>query len=370
MQVNAIHDINQYQTSIYSSTSNLVYNNFYYDIFNNSMPYRTKATMVPVNNPLFQILMGHKYVIPKDSAVENATLLKEKNGIRIYSKKDVLPIGYASNHILSVADFGKLTYPNNVIALLNNVVVGDTSSNSITTDIKEERVDYDVLKTKDIIYQRQGNGYKVTSSANDASINLGLNDDDLKQKIVCIRFKINNAPTKKKNEVSITINGNRNKLSHTSWKYYNNNIVFDYTFYGNNELNIKFTKGIYNISNIKMYVIDYKEISNSNKLVDEFIFDKNKTKGDVIAGSIDVKKNGYFNLSIPYDEGFNIYADGFRKKYTKTNKGFIGFEISEGHHNILIKYKAPYRKDGEILSIIGISLFLGIIIYEKKKINR
>lgn len=365
MDINSIYNMDQYQTSIYSSTFNKTYNNFYYNVFNNAIPYRTKSTMVSVNNPLFQILMGERYIITKDEAPLNAKLIDEQSGVKLYEKEDVLPIGYASSHILSTKDFNKLNYPNNTISLLNNIVVDDNSSDSVVSNLKDTTIDFSVESTKDVKYEKTASGYKVVSTSNNGNIKLKLNTD-VSNKIMYIRFKNDNIPTIKKNEFTITINGNKNKLSYKSWKYYNSNTTFDYTLYDDSQLDITFTKGTYYISDMEVYLLDYEDITNLNENVDEFIFDKDKTKGDNIVGNIDVTKDGYFNMSIPYDKGFNVYVDGKQTEYKETNIGFIGFKIAEGHHDIKITYKAPFRNISSILSMIGLVSSILLILYENK----
>ncbi len=365
MDINSIYNMNQYQTSIYSSTFNKTYNDFYYNVFNNSIPYRTKSTMVSVNNPLFQILMGERYIITKGEAPLNARLIDEENGVKVYEKGDVLPIGYASSHILSTSDFKKLKYPNNTISLLNNIVVDDDSSDSVVSDLKDTNLDFTVESTKDVTYEKTNNGYKIVSNSQTGNIKLKINSD-VADKIMYIRFKNDNIPTRKRNEKTITINGNKNKLSYKSWKYYNGNTTFDYTLYDDSKLDINFTKGTYYISDIEVYLLDYDDITNLNENVDEFKFDMDKTKGDKIVGSIDVTKDGYFNMSIPYDKGFNVYVDGTQTEYKKTNAGFIGFKISAGHHDIKITYKAPFRNISTILSMSGLILYILLNVYENK----
>lgn len=365
MDINSVHNMNQYQTSIYSSTFNKIYNDFYYNVFNNAIPYRTRSTMVAVNNPLFQILMGDRYIITKGEPPLNSKLIASKNGVMVYEREDVLPIGYASSHILNTKDFNKLKYPNTTISLLNNIVVDDESSNSIISDLKDINIDYQVESTKDVTYEKTKSGYKITSKTATGNIKLKINTD-VSNKIMYIRFKNDNIPTRKKNEITITINGNKNKLSYRKWKYYNDNTTFDYTLYDDNELNINFTKGTFYISDIEVYLLDYAAISNLNENVDEFHFDIEKTSGDNIVGDIDVTKDGYFNLSIPYDKGFKVFVNGMKTEYKKTNVGFIGFKINKGHHDIKIIYEAPFRNTGSKLSLMGLVMFVLLAIYEKK----
>ena len=95
-------------------------------------------------------------------------------------------------------------------------------------------------------------------------------------------------------------------------------------------------------------------------------FENVKVSGDKISGNISVSGDGYFNLSIPYDEGFIIKVDGKKVDYEKVNKSFIGFPLSDGSHDIEIEFKAPNVFIGKVISLIGISIFIIIIIYERK----
>lgn len=365
MDINSIYDMNQYQTTIYSSAYNKVYNDFYYNVFNNSLPYRTRATMVSVNNPLFQMFMGEKYIITKGNEPLNSTLIKEQNGVKFYRKDDVLPIGYATNRVLDYKEFNKLSYPNNILALLNNIVVNGNSSNSKISDIKNTVLDYNVISTNGVKYKKTSSGYQLQASKNEANIKIKI-DNDVKDKIMLISFKNDSIPTKKKNEYYIEINSDRNKISHKTWKYYNSNEVFYYSLYNEDELDVKLSKGTYSISNIEVYLLDYNELEEINNNVDEFIFDKKKTKGDNIVGFIDVTNDGYFTLSIPYDNGYKVYVDGEEKEYEKVNAGFIGFKINKGKHDIQISYEAPFQKIGLIISLSGLLSYILIIISERK----
>ena len=64
--------------------------------------------------------------------------------------------------------------------------------------------------------------------------------------------------TEKNNDQTITINGITNKLTCKGYEYDNKNYNFSYVISEKNltELKIKFSKGRYKISNIKMYTLD------------------------------------------------------------------------------------------------------------------
>lgn len=166
----------------------------------------------------------------------------------------------------------------------------------------------------------------------------------------------------------MTINNITNKLTCKQWLYHNGNYDFEYAISGHDidKLSITMSKGTFEIVDIENYTLDYNTFKENSSKVDPFKIDVEKTKGDFISGSIDVKKDGYFVLSIPYDEAFQIKVDGKKQEYEKVNDAFIGFSIKEGKHEIEITYEAPWKKVGMGISIVSVVLF-GIMIYQDKK---
>ena len=149
------------------------------------------------------------------------------------------------------------------------------------------------------------------------------------------------------------------------------NEEFNYVVSSNKDidkLNIEFSNGVYEIADIEVYEIPNSFFDQNNDIV-PFKVDYNNTKGDKIAGKIDCLEDGYFIFTIPYDNGFTLYVDGNKTDIEIINDMFIGFPITEGEHNIELKFKAPYSDLGKIISIISLIGFIGIIIYEKKHSN-
>ena len=161
----------------------------------------------------------------------------------------------------------------------------------------------------------------------------------------------------------MTINNQTNKLTKKDWLYPTKNNTFHFCIEGTNEITIKLTKGIYNIENIEMYTLDNEYIKNINKEIEKFdIIEMNSEK---ITGTIKSKEDGYLILSIPYDKGFKIKVNNINKNYKLINESFIGLYLEKGEYNIEITYNPPYKNIGILASIIGISLLIGRIIYEK-----
>ena len=131
--------------------------------------------------------------------------------------------------------------------------------------------------------------------------------------------------------------------------------MFEYSLSGDT-LEITFSEGKFRLTDFDMALYDYNDLVSINDEISPFVIDRDKTKGDVIEGNINVKDDGYFKVSIPYDNGFEIYVDD-----EKT------FDISKGSHNIKIVYTSPLFKEGLVISCVGLVLFVGTVVYYRKR---
>ena len=363
--INRVSNSNEYKTTMYSSTFNKNYKNLYNELFNNPLPYRNKFMISSSNNLLFQMYMGEKYIMTKEKYNYIYEKIDTYNGVNIYKNEYVLPIGYATSEVINDKEFNELNYPSNILNMMGRVVVNDkTNANIIKTD--NSQINYNIDSFENIEYKKTDYGYELKAK-DKAKINISL-DSNTSKKLIFISFDILENSSCNKGDLSIQINDVTNKLTCKEWKYFNENSNFNYTIIpnDNHKLEIQLGKGLYKIGNIKVSLLDFDFIKNINKNIDQFLIDKEKTSGDNIVGKISVKNNSYFTLSIPYDKGFNILVDGKKVEYYIVNKSFIGFKISKGTHEIEIKYKAPYKNFGILVSLFGIILSLLIFINERR----
>ena len=350
---NNIRNINEYKTTMYSSITNKYYKEFYWNIFDTDNPNRNDAIFGDISNPLFNIYFANKYLITDKEAPIGYTFINNSNDYNLYENKDVFSIGYTNNKLMSEEEFNKLKYPYSIEALMNYTIVKENVTSDYKTKIKE--IDLNKYNLKD--------NYKFNLD-NKKEIEINIKENYY-NKIVIISFDMNYSESCSIGDTYITINNVKNVLTCSSWKYHNNNYSFTYVLSEPKDLNIEIEKGKYDISNLKAYEIDYNDIKEIRKNHDELIIEK--VYGDIIKGNINARENSYFNLSIPYDNGYNIYVDGKKTDYEITNKSFIGFKLDSGKHNIEIKYTSPWLKEGEIMSIIGLCLLLVTIGYKRSK---
>lgn len=361
LTMNKIQNKNHFATTLYSSTFNKAYNDFFFEKINNAIPYRNKSMTPSSLHPLFQILFGEKYLITKENKEINGKKIYEKGNIKVFEKEPVLPIAYATNHFISASFFERLEYPNTIFAYLGSVIQKEGEE---FEPIEKENLIYEIDKQKNIKIEEKENGFQVNSKK-DGFLKLKL-DKKYQDRLLFIRFKNNHNPECGLMELAITINGKKNKLSCATWKYHNQNFVFDYVIERPKTLIVTFTEGMYDLSDFEIYSFTYEELYEKIKEVSPFLFDKSATLGDDIVGNIDVREDGYFATSIPYDQGFKAFVDGKSVSVEKINELFIGFKIKKGNHQIRIHYEAPYKKESLWVSGIGFFLLGVMLCYEKR----
>ena len=365
MNVNNILDGDYMTSSIYTSLANNYYTSFVRNVFMNEIITRDYHTITTSENLLFNIFMGNKYII-SDHDLKGYRKVNGDNKASIYVNDDAFSLGYSLDKLMSLDEFETLEYPYTIDALMNYIIVDqglpftyDSKINKYEGKIEIDNisgVNYDVV-----------DGKYVMDIDNDSYLNIKL-DDSLKDKILIVTMDMNYEMSCKDSTRTVSridINGISNVLSCDTWKYHNRNNTFHYVISSNDEidnLEIMIKKGHYEISNFNIYYMDYSDIEKINH--DEFII--NDFTGDMIKGTIDVNNDGYFMMSVPYDEGFEIMVDGEEMDYEIVDTAFIGFPISKGNHDIVINYKAPWFDLGKLISGICVIILIGVIVYERK----
>ncbi len=396
--LNKVYSDNYYSATVYSSLQNQLFNHFYFDEFQNEMPYRNSAMAAQTANPFFFTYMGEKYLWVDNNTLEEGAFfvpsgykeVRKGKSLTLFKNDDVLPLGYASSKLMSKSQYSSLSYPYTMKALMNYTVV-DKDLDEVSVDgIRELDLSNELFEDlpENIEYDKSSNTVYVNTAENKKSTEtvekfLGekrsVEDDkytvDLKTPIddyLIITCEADNKVGKKPTDIYLTVNGIKNKLTTPSWKYYNNNEKFCFVLSSNepiDTLELCLSKGEYKLSDWKFYTVSKSELQGLKNSVDEFKIDKSKTKGDVYEGTVTVtKEDSYFKLTVPYADGFSAYVDGKKTDIEIVDNAFIGFEISKGSHHIKIVYTAPLLNISKLVSLVGVLML--VIIFSAQIITK
>ena len=102
----------------------------------------------------------------------------------------------------------------------------------------------------------------------------------------------------------------------------------------------------------------------------------NKAKGDLsdliidyngFSVKSDIKSEGLVFLNQNFHHNWHAYIDDEEVNIIKANIGLMAFEIPQGTHNIVFKYKSRGTIIGFIISILTIVLGFGFILFQYLK---
>ncbi len=361
--LNRIWDMSQYVTSIYSSLYNGEYRKFREE-FGTGEPYRNFLMQPGSENPVYRRFMGVKYLIAdKNSQGERMPpgyeLKDTEKEWGLYEDLLASPVAYATDKVMDEEEYEALAFPENQLAFLKAAVVEKGDGTEKKESRNGEFVPVHISLPKEVDSRKK--------EAVRADIAGPSGQPDFK--VLFLRFGVENL--KPSEDMEVWVEGQRNKLTSRKHFYYNGNTVFTYAVplrKDQGSLEIVFGEGHYRISDTQCYLGELPARKEAESLYQsEFFPDKGRTRGNVIAGNIDVKNAGSFITTIPYDENFEISVDGEPVKTEKVNTAFLGCKIEKGRHEVEIIFHAPGVAAGKIASAVGTVLFLGMNFGWKRK---
>lgn len=356
VDINKSYSDNYYGVGIYSSVYNKDYWDFYNFSFGNNMKYRNVLITSGSDNDLFYTFMGVKYITSPSKNSLYYEKVDSNNGINLYKNNDSYPLMYIPNNLGSIDEVNNLEFPYNIEGFMNKSYVDDYNGEN----------NYETIIIKDDVEVNDSYDYKFKKTS---KMHYDL-DSKYNGKILYLKFKMNK---NKKcvngagDDLSITINGVKNKLTCGGYIYHNQNNIFEYVIPITDSslgLDISFTKGEYNISDIEVFYSD--KLGVKNREVDNIKINK---KDSSITGNINLEMDNYLITSIPYDSGFRVFVNDEEVVCEKVNKAFLGFKLKKGDNRIVIKYSSPGYSVSKIISFIGLILYIFILYFENRGSN-
>ena len=371
----------------------------YISFGNKEFDYRTKITT----------LLGVKYLINNDNnAVPYGySLINDyKSSSKIYKNDYYLPFGTLYTNYITEEEYEKLTPLQKEDSLLKSTVLNKENISSSLTH------NYNVKKFKEINYELiDENGIIDKNNIEIKDINnntFKLKLDEIINSEVYISFEnINFKPYTKEEMINLNVTEETSltdianlkkeyKWYQPSYGYrvnvkYNNvlkdreikdyytsayyfpcpDILINLGYYDNtkDEVEVSLSQiGKYTFDNIKIYAVPMDDYPNDIQNLKRSNFNVTEYKNGYLKGTTNATEDGILQLNTMYSKGWKVYVDGKEVETFTSNKYFLGINISKGKHEIYLKYHTPYLKEGLIISIGGIIIFI-FIAYKKRKSN-
>lgn len=361
---NQVLDQRMQKSSLFSSNSNQSIVKFFFDEMAMPGDSSNRANMHTAIQPFYQSMMGVKYMITAGEVPYGYHVIKESGNLKVIENDDVMPLAYATGNIMQRSDYEILEYPYNMETLFQRTIVNEGKTVPYENQIKEYTPSYTIDSMEGMTVTKVKDGYRIKVKKT-GKLQLRL-DQPLVDQLLILDLPIRNVKKEKTRNVKITINDIDNRRSKTKDYYANHRDNFRYVLSDSNSLdilNMEFSKGEYTIANPKSYLLNGSILKERRQEIDEMQFEK--TDNELISGEIQVKNDGYFVTSLPYQTGFHIIMDGKAISYEEVNTAFVGFPVKKGNHHISITFEMPGKTYGIAISVI--SLGIGILIHVKRK---
>lgn len=304
----------------------------------------------PVTNALF----GVRYVYTRDGDFVNLDMemYDNEDSISVYRNDYALPIGYmVDDKILEfdTADNGPFTVQNELCGALTGIEPIFTSiSEDMELDTYGTNVDVSLKDSYNATYS------KANGSARADMIYTIPYDMDLY--VSCRGSNVY--------KIALLIDGNE-----VAFDRYQGQIFHVGEVEAGQLVDIQFVlnDGEDMSGDLYCYPMEFVEdqfLSFYNMLVNHSM-EVTKYSDSKIEGNITATRDGVFMTSIPYDEGWTIYANGEKLDTIPVLEGFLGASLPEGDYEIKMVYRCPGLLTGFMTTILGILIFFVICRMEK-----
>ena len=387
---NRILTAGQNLTTCYSSVENPWYTRFRQAIGLEKST-RNRLMLDAQRNPLFLRFMGVKYLIggdcpegwtevPLSGDAENQ---KEKVSAgsqpRVYRQEKAAPLFYLTDQTMGEKAFQNLTWQEKQIGLLEYAIVPEQKESSqekagmenagkdAEDSLSECGVTFAGTESSDktVNYTEAGNLRNRLKKA--AAGKIFMERETQKGEYLFLSFQVKNNQSGK--DVSVTVNGTKNKLSSIHTDYATGDDTFHYVFAlpeGTRELSVIYGSGDYELEDISCLTGSVDENRNRS-LYQNPVQLTQSSSGNGYEGLVQADDSGWLVTSLPYDENFHITVDGKEIQPERVNTAFLGVCIQEGNHQVKIWYESAGSQAGLLLSGVavvvgGIGIFLRILL--------
>ena len=406
------------RTSMYSSMTQQGYAAFFYDMAGNAIPARNRVALVPGKNPLFNALMGVRYVTVKaaaagqetgtaaaaqaqtDAAASQATagistsnqpraqieagvaalppgyeVIYRENGYVTGRNPDALPIAFGTDRLLSKKDFTdrlreiparekrKLTEALSLTAAKTEVRLclrSDLSGDERAAEARGLRPvtnqnSVDARKMRPVTNQTLAE--TGGARAGTTRVSKAANDNGLQGKVLILEFDVTQANGR---EIIIDINGTRNKLSGSNAPYPNGNTHFTYILDAHEAqtLHIEKNTNEYVLQNLQCRLLDLKAVLQSRDVWEPDTDVSHAGRGEVFRGRVDMRRAGFFETSYPFSTGYSVTVDGESVRPRRSAAGFLVVPLAAGNHEVQIDFLPPGYRTGLGISLLALLLFI------------
>lgn len=307
-------------------------------------------------------LCGVRYVLSKspDLCVVGYELCHQIEDIYIYRNTNSDSIGKFFDKTISEEEYAKKKEKLNTEVFLTDVLIVDQEDEFAVNDSEIEG--YEKEKISDILSEgKLKRQYEYNGSENPGPVSLEfqLDPEKLKQyRNLTLEFKLK---VSGRTEIQVFFD---DCYGHT---FVANKITKKCRFSIPTDVSsVKFT--VKNLEEtMKLSEVEFYGSREETEFSKDAVINIRQTDTDNrLEGEILASGDGMVMLAIPNELGWKVYLDGEEQDVKNGEYGFISFRVEKGEHQLTVAFTAPLLKEGILISLVALAVFLGILFMIRK----
>ena len=341
--------------------------------------------------------------IPYGYRVQSKVIQKGGHTYRAFQKEDALPFGYTYGSFISEDAFQKLSVTEKQEALLQGVVLEDSSLPAAELSFENQEVPVRIqelegcqVKDGKILVTKEGARLRLNYDGL-ASSETYLIVENLNYQALSPRKLVSDAKWEKMSQYE----KNRILYETRNWRYWKQSreasfsvtektvtkdirvFTDKYNAYSGKKnflcnmgyaedagqaMTLTFDRtGEYTFDDLRIVCQPTDRLDAYTEHLGEETLENIEFGINEFSGEIRLSRDKALVLSIPYSKGFTAYVDGEKTELKRANLMYMALELPAGEHRITLSYQTPGLKIGALLSALGLMAFAGIWLWEKKK---
>ena len=320
--------------------------------------------------------------VNKESYVPYGYEKQFENGrFSIYKNEYYLPLGYTYNRYISRAKYEALNAIQREQAMLQGVVLDGKSENllEIEPQIEIAKCDFEITCGEGVVLENEK--FVVDKKGAEAVIKIkGLPDSETYLWMSSVQYQAPKGMEEKITRTVVEVIDAAKaqavkkildiRTPYHQWFIKRQETVLNmgYANHAKNMLTLKFTeKGEYTFGEMSIICQPMDKYDEQTSKLKEEVLENVVIGTNKVNGTLDLKDTKFLCMSIPYSKGWSVYVDGEKRELFRANTAYMGIELEAGHHEIELKYFTPYLKISIVCTIVGMMIFAGIVIVDKRK---
>lgn len=376
----------------------------------NYRDYDKKAIPMALTSVKYYVSDNENDKIPFGYEKINSVPVKEMNNEAVYSvyeSKNALSASYGYDKYILKSEWNNLNMAQKQEAMLNAIVIDDKEDVDTTIDarmteknvscaklepeLSSFNVDYTVSHPEKVTVNSD-NSFKVEGKEKFVTLELDKPklaevSDDIEYEVYVYAKGMNYVPKdaykyyqKQSGGVNMLFTagdydiGSIRYLSNNN-SHYDGKTNFMEKVYGGNgvpeNIRIDFSHvGYYSFDELSVYVQPMNMLEDKVLKLNEQELENISFGTNIVSGTTSFEGDEILCLSVPYSKGWTAYIDGVKTNVFKANIKNMAVFVTAGNHEIIFRYVTPYLKISMLISVLATLMFIGICVYDYKKIHK